>query len=521
MLLKLIALIPLIPLLPLLAAFWIAVGYLFGANRGEKGERMTGRIALSASALSLLLILVIDGVSLFYGVVPGQVVLGQWLAVGEYQVLFSFTLDALGLAMTTLVALLAFLAQRFSVNYMHREAGFQRFFIVMSLFTGGMLLLVSAGNALLLFIGWELTGVSSYLLIAYAFERPTATANATRAFVTNRIGDAGFILALFLAFNWFGGVEWPTLLQGSSELESLGAGLLAGGFLIAALGKSGQLPFTPWVARALEGPTPSSALFYGALMIHAGVYLLIRLEPLFAQVPTLSTLLVILGLLSALYGLLGARVQSDVKSGLMFATTGQVGLMFIACGLGWYELATWHLMAHACWRALQFLSAPSMLQLVSRPPRPLPHWLRRQRWLYHAAQQRLWIEELSDSLLVRPTCELAKEVEHFDATVVNRLVGHVDTTSIAFSLNEWAHLQHDDGEEAGVIGTGRGVAGGSLEWLAARLGWLEEHFIMRVGGEGLLALISLIGKRAQLIEQLLERPRYLWLLVMVTFVVII
>ncbi len=511
--LTLLELIPLVPALPLLAALWIAIGYVVGANRGEAGEKMTSHITLMASGLSLLIILAIDVMSLHYGAAPGQVVLGQWLAVGDYQINISFTLDTLGLAMTTLVALIAFLTLRFSVNYMHREEGFQRFFMVMSLFSAAMLLIVSAGNALLMFIGWELAGVSSYLLIAYVFERPTATANATRAFVTNRIGDAAFILALFLAINWFGGVEWPTLLDASGSagggLESLSAGLLATAFLIAALAKSAQFPFAPWIGRALEGPTPSSAIFYGSLMVHAGVYLLIRLQPLFEQVPMLTPLLVLLGLISVLYGWLGAQVQSDVKSGLMFATTAQVGLMFIECGLGWYELASWHLMAHASWRALQFLSAPSIFMLVEQTAKPVPDWLRRRHWLYHATLQRFWLDDLSDGLLVRPSHELAREVERFDTAVINRMVGHDSSGLIAAA------------DSKGQIGTARGVAGHTMEWLATRLEWLENNLILRLGGEGLLGLISRIGKKAQLIETLLEQPRYLWLMIMATFVVII
>ena len=497
----LLKLIPLVPLLPLLAALWIAIGYAFGGNRGEAGEKPTSRIALLASGLSLLIILVIDVMSLNYGAAPGQVVLGQWLAVGDFALNISFTLDTLGLAMTTLVALIAFLTLRFSVNYMHREAGFQRFFLVMSLFSGAMLLIVSAGNTALLFVGWELAGVSSYLLIAYVFERPTATANATRAFVTNRIGDAGLILALFLAIVWFGGVEWPTLLDGAAELDSLGAALLTGAFLIAALAKSAQFPFTPWIGRALEGPTPSSAIFYGSLMVHAGVYLLLRLEPLLTQVPTLSLLIIILGLLSALYGWLGAQVQSDVKLSLMFATTAQVGLMFIEIGLGWYELATVHLLVHASWRALQFLSAPSILMQSEQAAKVVPDWLRKRRRLYHAALQRFWLDDVSDGLLLHPTESLAREVERFDAAVVNRVAGHVQGHS--------------------EIGTGRGIAGRAMEWLAVRLEWLEDNLILRSGGEGLLALIGHIGKQAQRIEKLLEQPRYLWLMIMATLVVII
>jgi hypothetical protein len=135
--------------------------------------------------------------------------------------------------------------------------------------------------------------------------------------------------------------------------------------------------------------------------------------------------------------------------------------------------------------------------------------------------QRFWIDNISDGLLVRSTRELANEVEQFDATVVNRLVGHMDDSSVVSSLSDWESRQHGGGRSGGGIGTGRGLAGHSMEWLAAKLGWLEENFILRVGGEGLLGLISRIGKQAQLIEQLLEHPRYLWLMIMATFVVII
>jgi NADH:ubiquinone oxidoreductase subunit 5 (subunit L)/multisubunit Na+/H+ antiporter MnhA subunit len=144
-----------------------------------------------------------------------------------------------------------------------------------------------AGNAMLAFIGWELAGLSSYLLIAYAYDRPTATANATRVFVTNRIGDAGFIIAIVLSLFWVGGVEWPDILASSSTLNTLQAGLIITCFLLAALVKSAQVPFAPWIARALEGPTPSSAIFYGALTVHAGLYLVIRLAPLLREIPEL------------------------------------------------------------------------------------------------------------------------------------------------------------------------------------------------------------------------------------------
>jgi len=510
----------LVPLLPMLAAIWIGLGSLAGWNRGERGERQTARAAVWATLLSLLLLLVLD-IQALLTTPQGQVVAGQWLASGSYRVQISFSLDALGLSMATLVALLCLLSTRFSVNYMHREAGFQRFFMVMSLFTGAMLLIVMAGNAVLTFVGWELAGVSSYLLIGYAFDRAAATINANRAFVTNRIGDAGFLLGIALSFGWLGGVEWPQIKGGIGGLETLTAGLVGLGFLLAALAKSAQVPFSPWISRALEGPTPSSAVFYGAVMVHAGVYLVIRLESLFTQVPLLMVAMGLLGLLTALYGWLCGLVQADVKSSLMFSTTAQVGLMFLECGLGWFDLAAWHLALHAVWRAYQFLHAPALLHLARRPARPAPAWLRRQPKLYAAAMHRFWLDPMADWLLLRSTRALAQDLQDFDHRVVNRIVGLPDQADAVVSLAQWEAQQQGRAAVNGGVGRGRGMIGRSMQRLAAVLNWFEEHLVLRGGGEGLKRAIELIGGYLVQMEQLLSQPRYLLLMVMATFVVII
>ncbi len=511
----------LIPLLPLVAALLIVIGYIHGSNRGERGERVTARLSVAAVSVALLLVLLLDIGALIAWSAPGQIDLARWFASGNYQLRISFHLDLFGLVMTSLVALISLLMLRFSVNYMHREAGFQRFFLIMNLFVGGMLLIVMAGSATLLFVGWELAGVSSYLLIAYAFDRPTATANATRAFVTNRIGDAALISAIALSFSWFGSVEWERLFAGSAELSTIQADILAAAFLVAALAKSAQLPFSPWIARALEGPTPSSAIFYGSLMSHAGIFLVIRLEPLFQEAPGLLLIMQLLGLLTALYGYLGSLVQTDIKSALIFSSTGQVGLMFLACGLGWFELAAWHLVIHAIWRAYQFLQAPALLHLVNRPARPAAAWLRRHNRLYIAVLQRFWLDHLIDWLLVKPTNSLSRDSDNFDEQVVTRLLGMPTQGSTVSTLSEWEQRRRQGGVSDGAIGQGRGVAGVLMERVASALHWFEEHLILKGGGEGLMKLLGLVGGYLQLIDHLLSRPRYLLLIVMATIVVIL
>jgi len=514
-----IALLATLAVLPyFLAAAWIGIGVLVGRNTGEAGEPGTVHIAQSASVLALLAVSLLDLTAIFSRA-PEQIRLGTWLASGEIEAAISFTLDPFGLSLATLVALICLLVTQFSINYLHREPGFQRFFMILCLFSGAMLLIVTAGNALLAFVGWELAGVSSYLLIAYSWERNRAAENATRAFVTNRIGDAGFLLAIFLCLSWIGSLEWPDVAAGAARLERLNAGLILLAFLAPALAKSGQIPFSGWIARALEGPTPSSAVFYGSLMVHAGVYLLIRLEPLFQQAPSLLPLVALLGLATALYGWLSGLTQTDVKSSLMFATTTQVGLMFLECGLGWFDLAAWHLVLHAIWRAYQFLHAPALMHLTNRPARPVPSWLRKRTRLFTAALQRFWLDPASDWLLVCPTERLARDIQAFDDEVLNRLVGLPDQESALSSLVEWE--ERKGGEPATITAHARGLLGSVLAWLANLLYWFEERMVLQGGGEGLHKGLQFLGSYLLQIEELLSRPRYLLLLIMATLVVIL
>lgn len=502
----------LIPLVPLLAASWIALGYIFKFNRGESGEAQTSQTALTASTISLLLILALDGFALMYGE-PGQVKYGTWLASGNYQVFISFTLDTLGLVMTTLMALISLLTIKFSVNYLHREAGYQRFFITLCIFNSAMILITLAGNAVLVLVGWKLAAVSSYLLIAYAPDRPTSTANANQAFITNRLGDGGFILAIALSFIWLGGVEWPDILLHKADLSSLHIGLIAAGFLLAAMVKSAVFPFSAWITKALEGPTPSSAIFYGSLMVHAGIYLIIRLEPLFIMDGVLLPLLVFFGLITLAYGFFCGLVQTDVKSALIFSVISQIGIMLTLCGLGLFDWAAIYLVLHAVWRAYQFLHAPSYMHLMSRPTRPASRLVQRWRWLYTASLQRFWLDKLSNWMLVNPVQKLAREARSFDEKVVNKVVGLPGQASALSSLDQL--------ESENTIGKGRGAAGTLMEWLANKLGWFEEHLVLHGGDKGMSNIIRHLGGYVLKIEALLSQPRYLMILIIMTFVVIL
>ncbi|MDH3513359.1 MAG: proton-conducting transporter membrane subunit [Gammaproteobacteria bacterium] len=498
-------LIALVPLLPLFAAVMIALFATPGRRRGDYAERVTARSALAAVTLSLALLAMLGVGALLHQ--PFEPVnFGTWFAAGDIEIRLSFVLDGLGLTAALVVAVIGWLTLLFSARYMHREAGFHRFFAVMCLFIAAMLFIVLAGNAVLMFIGWELAGLASYLLIGYAHERATATRNAVRAFVTNRIGDAGFLLGLAIAYRYLGNTEWATVATGAGTIGNLAVGVVVFGFVVAALAKSAQLPFSPWIARALEGPTPSSAIFYGALMIHAGVYLCLRLEPLLAHSPVIMGLLATIGLLTALYGWFVGLVQCDVKSALIFGTLAQVGLMFLWIGLGAFDLAAWHLGLHAVFRAYQFLAAPSYLHHTGTRARPVPHWLGRSEALYTAALERLWVEAFTDATVARPAQALAAELRSFDEQVVSRLAG----------TPAELHAPEDETAPQGAreIVRGHGLAGALLEWIAPRLYRVEQRLLL-TGGAGVQRVFRTLGGYLEVVERLLERPRYLMLIILI------
>jgi NADH:ubiquinone oxidoreductase subunit 5 (subunit L)/multisubunit Na+/H+ antiporter MnhA subunit len=502
----------------LLAALWIATGFIFGWNRLEAGEKQTSRAAVWAISVSFLLVLLLDTLVFVHGS-PGTIQLLEWLHSEKYRINISFILDYKSLVMGTLVGFISLVVMRFSVNYLHREAGFQRFFMMLSVFTAAMLVISFAGNAVFMFIAWELAGLSSYLLIAYSWQRDVATNNANRAFVTNRIGDAGFIIGITFSFFWLGTVEWEAM---STIITSkIHVGIIMFGFMVAAFAKSAQFPFSAWISRALEGPTPSSAVFYGSLMVHAGVYLLLRLEPLLVQVPSLMLFITIIGAITAFYAYVVGLVQTDVKSSFMFSTLSQVGLMMIWIGLGWFKLALFHLVLHAIWRAYQFLHAPSFLQQVERPARPLPKWLAQNTWLYTAALQRFWLDGISDSLLTKPTRALANEVQIFDERVIDRVTGMPSQANMLSTLSGWEAHQKGKQTPYNQIGQGTGLFGSSLQWLARNFQRVEEGLILKGSGEGLMKAMNFFGKYFELIDDLLSQPRYLLVLIMATFVVVL
>ena len=514
------ALVFLIPLMPLLAAMAIGIGHLFGLIEGENSEGVTAKIAGWTITMSCLLALTLLGFDVL-GKNTGSYNGGLWLSSDSLVISINFISTGFSVRLAALFSVLLAIIIRFSKNYLHREAGYHRFFFMLCLFSSAMLLLVLSGNIVLTFIGWEVAGLCSYFLIAYAYDRPVAALNATRVLVTNRIGEASFLLGIGLSYAWTDSLNWNVLNSASLQLSSGEATALALCFSVAAFAKSAQLPFTPWLARAMEGPTPSSALFYGAVMVHSGVYLIILLRPIFEQSPLAMVVVALVGLLTALYGFVVGLTQTDVKSSLLFATSGQLGLMFLECGLGFWQLAAWHLCAHAVVRGYQFLTAPSLMHNVhgsdkhsTQPNIPT--------WLYVASLQRFWLDPITDWVLVKPVRCIAHDLSYFDDHIVDSIMGSPAPAILAISSLAQREEQiigaHLDTEST-HFALSSGLAGKLTQWLAAILHWFEDHFVLRGIGQNALNYGRELGHIANRFEQSVLRPRYLVLFVFITLLV--
>ena len=357
---------------------------------------------------------------------------GAWSASHQGGIAIEFLVDRLSLAFAALSAAITGIVSAFSNRYLHRESGYNRYFVLLAMFVTGMLLVALAGNVEVLFIGWELVGLSSALLVGFFHERPAPVSNALRVFSVYRISDTAMLSAAVLLRHQAGTDSLSLLFGGAREASAAGltganATIIAVLLIVAVAGKSALLPFSSWLPRAMEGPTPSSAVYYGSLSIHAGCFLLLRSAPLLEQAPAARLLAGGLGAATALFAGITTRVQSDVKSSLAYAALTQVGLIVVEIAIGWYTIAFVHLAGHACFRLLQFLSAPNVLHdlhgmesAMGDRPSPSRGYLdavapdRLRRGLFLVALERGFLDSMLDRAVVEPFMRLARRLTRLD-----------------------------------------------------------------------------------------------------------
>ncbi len=356
----------LIPVLPL-------VGAAINGLLGKRFSRQTVAgiaLAFCGAAFAKALEVATHFASL---TTPYTETVAAWIRAGNFHADFAFYLDHLSLVMLLVVTGVGLLIHIYSVGYMWEEGGFYRFFSYLNLFMFFMMTLVLAGNYLLMFIGWEGVGLASYLLIGFWFTKDSAASAGKKAFIVNRIGDFGFLIALFLMIRHFGSLDFRQVFGAIAQnsayfpVETAGAGLLTTIgllLLLGACGKSAQIPLYVWLPDAMEGPTPVSALIHAATMVTAGVYMIARSHVIFDRAPSALTAVAIIGTLTALFAATIGVVQTDIKKVLAYSTISQLGYMFMACGVAAYSAGIFHLMTHAFFKGLLFLAAGSVIHAV-------------------------------------------------------------------------------------------------------------------------------------------------------------
>jgi len=360
--LKLIWLVPVLPLVG------VAINGIFGRWTRDRAHLLgVGTTGLSCLIALGIFLRTLGGETLNWDVY-------SWVAVGEFHATVGFQVDPLSAVMMVVVTFVGFLIHVYSVGYMHGDAGYARFFTYLNLFMTSMLVLVLANNYLLMFLGWEGVGLCSYLLIGFWYQKQSASDAGKKAFVVNRIGDAGFLLGLFLIWRTFGSLHYAEIFPRVAEVQSilerpsvLGLSLVTWITIllfIGATGKSAQLPLYVWLPDAMEGPTPVSALIHAATMVTAGVYMVARSSALFNAAPFSMGVVAWIGALTAVFAASIALVQNDIKRVVAYSTISQLGYMFLGCGVGAYASAIFHLATHAFFKALLFLGSGSVIHAL-------------------------------------------------------------------------------------------------------------------------------------------------------------
>ncbi|MEW6123409.1 MAG: NADH-quinone oxidoreductase subunit L [Pseudomonadota bacterium] len=350
------------------------IGFLIAGIFG----RAIGARASEVVTTALLFVACILAWIAFFNVAIGghdvRVQVMHWIYVGDLKIDWALRVDTMTAIMLIVVTTVSSLVHLYSIGYMHEDPHRPRFFAYLSLFTFAMLMLVTADNLLQMFFGWEGVGLASYLLIGFWYQKPSANAAAMKAFVVNRVGDFGFILGIFAVFVMTGAVNFETVFAQAPGLAGKTISFLGQNWdaptvicillFIGAMGKSAQFLLHTWLPDAMEGPTPVSALIHAATMVTAGVFMVARMSPLFELSPTALDLIMLVGGTTAMFAATIALVQNDIKKVIAYSTCSQLGYMFVAMGAGAYSIGVFHLFTHACFKALLFLGAGSVINAM-------------------------------------------------------------------------------------------------------------------------------------------------------------
>lgn len=420
--------------MPVASAIAIGIPWVLGVKLSEQTTRRVVTASFTISLLSSL------GIFAIVGTTPSTstvVTVAHWVVVPSYAIEARFLFDLPAAVLMTLTAGLALLIATFSSRYLHQDPGYQRFFVLLPLFAAGMMAIAAADTLDLLYAGWEIVGLASALLIAYYNYREAPVRHGLRAFAVYRLCDVALLAAAVLLHHHANDPSFGAGIHLDDEMGLTVALLL----VFASMGKAAAFPFTGWLPRAMEGPTPSSAIFYGALSIHAGPFLLLRAWPILEAQPIARGLLLAIGVSTALHATMVGRTQTDIKASLGYASVTQAGVILAEIALGFTGLALLHMAGHAVLRTWQLLRAPSLIREFkslrallggTRPRRgalweqvlPIPV----QRWGYRVALERWFIDDMAANRLLHTLTAAFRSLDRLDQAWVRVMAGRSEET---------------------------------------------------------------------------------------------
>jgi NAD(P)H-quinone oxidoreductase subunit 5 len=417
---------------------WLAASMLLSKKPMEATVVRFCRIAIGSAFLSALAMAVLLPIGS-----ANEIVLGSWFSAGHYSYEIVMQTDIIAVVYALFTTLLLYVICSFSKRYLHKESGFHRFYLIMLLFALGLLLVSFSGTVELLLVGWEIVGLSSVLLIAFFTRRDQPARNGLWVFSVYRLTDIGLYAAVLYLHLTATGTRFEALNSASwaGIPAHEGAEITALLLILAVIGKSALFPLSNWLPRAMEGPTPSSAVFYGALSVNLGPLLLLRMGDVIANSPLIGWLLIAIGLATVLVGNLAGRVQSDIKSRLAYGSITQLGFIVIEIAFGWVELALVHVVAHAVIRTLQLLRAPSLLHERHHLEQMLGHHIRVfhpsdetvtnfQRFMFRLRLERCFLDNLLVDWLVNKTLLLIRLLDKLECRLAELITGHKGNVAV-------------------------------------------------------------------------------------------
>ncbi len=512
------ALVLLIPFLPFCAAIIIAAGAGSGLLAGKASTQHSADIAIGATGLSCLMavaLLIAD----WLGKTSGYFSVGQWLGSDTLDIRINFISTGFPVLLAAVFALLLWLVGWHASHHLQPATGGQRFFFILSLLAAALQTLVLSANMVGTLAGWQITSGCAYLLVGYAYRTPAASSNASRVFIAQQIGTIGLLIGISLCYIWLDNINWARLALATEELgigQATGVSLC---FAWAALALSAQLPFTPWLVRAMPAPMPATHM----IMSHAGIYLLWQLHPIFEQSPFAQAVLGIVGVLTALYCFIVGLTQTDRKNVLAYASAGQLGLMFLEAALGWWQIMAGHCCLHVLLRCLQYLRADANPQRTAAPQIPvIIAALGNKMWAFTSSLQGFWLEPIIDWALVNPVRKMAQDLYYFDGQIIDPIMGSPEPairTLATFAQQDETFSETHASNNSNGFALGNGLAGKLAQWAATLMHSFEERFVTRGLGKGSIHWLRKMGHAANRFELVIIRPRYLVLFVGITFLV--